>query len=626
MAAPSLPAAAANAAQKSQLSDALKCSACGQTGKEFSSRQRNKILMLGEPARCKQCVASNAPIAAAKANEPSAAAPESNDSSKEPPSVSEASKQPETKERLYFSDGESISDASSSSDENNHNDVSLNALKQQILGRKLISPEDDDIVSTNEEEELPVIQNASQLRKELCCAICHEPFYQPLSLTCGHSFCRDCLQWWLNHYSKQSDEHGTCPTCRKDLICSGESLGVNTTLRAAVTALYGEELAKRDQAEKLQKLKATAGENGGAHDRGYEVLSSIDEQDWKRLDDQGTDIFLCARRSIVLDAHDARMQLALAVDCRPEAPPPMLVDDKMLQVSLCLLTMEEDEVADGGFPLTLHDEDDEPLISNEARFHSTVKATVTADGLEDSIVVWEQLDDTGTIRFRIPLVESADERDGALSTGCIRFLHETTGAEYEMKFSRDEVSLGPVLPSRKSRQNGCFVEDAARHRGVASFMDEDESNHGKKDEYEDDGFLVMNDEVEESASESEGDNEEDVCCVCNDHGELIVCDGGDHLEGCGQSFHIHCVGREEVPPGDWICGNCASTIDLDVGIEGHEFSKEEDKNAGNNRTGKENKRVLEESSGDESDESLEIVAPVGNKKKARIVESDSEED
>lgn len=570
--------------------------------------------MLGEPARCKQCVENNVAIQTLETNKKL------------------EKKELQKKERLYFSDGESVSGESSSSgssEENEHKDdddqngVSLNALKEQILGRKIITPQDLVGEKVVEELKLPVIENAEDLRKELSCAICQEPFFQPLSLSCGHSFCSNCLLWWLNHHSKLStSEYGTCPTCRKDLVCSGESLGINTALRAAVSALYGEEVETRNQAEKLAKLKATAGENGGAHNRGYQVLREMNQQEWKKLvvkDSNG--LFFYVRRSIVLDAADARMQLALAVDCQPGAPPPTLVDNgKVLQVSLCVLSMEEDEAEDSGFPMTLQDEDDDALITSEERFHSTVKVTVRDEGLESPLVVEEQLNETGTVTFGIPL--QADEFQGdTISSRCIHFVHQETGAEYEIKITSNEESLEPAMASNGRPQENAFVEGSARGRGFV--MDEDKYHRDdEKDEYENDGFLVMEgEEVEESdASESsEDENEEDVCCVCRQHGELIVCDGGDHFEGCGNSFHIQCVDRDQVPPGDWICGNCASVIDLDVGLKGHEFTAD-DKSKGDGK-----KRVLEESSGDESD-SPAIVAPPGKKKRARILDSDSDED
>jgi RecJ-like exonuclease len=104
-------------------------------------------------------------------------------------------------------------------------------------------------------------------------------------------------------------------------------------------------------------------------------------------------------------------------------------------------------------------------------------------------------------------------------------------------------------------------------------QDEDES----EDEFEDDDFVV--DDTHQDAYEEEEydhDNEEeeeehDDCCLCGDGGELIICDGGDAMEGCGKSFHTLCIGRQTVPEGDWICQTCASTIDIVVGIQGHEF-------------------------------------------------------
>jgi PHD-finger len=72
------------------------------------------------------------------------------------------------------------------------------------------------------------------------------------------------------------------------------------------------------------------------------------------------------------------------------------------------------------------------------------------------------------------------------------------------------------------------------------------------------------------------DEDDDVCEICHDGGHMIVCDGGDHV-GCGALFHLECIQRPEVPPGDWICQNCANGngdaigINGKVGIEGYEF-------------------------------------------------------
>ena len=44
----------------------------------------------------------------------------------------------------------------------------------------------------------------------------------------------------------------------------------------------------------------------------------------------------------------------------------------------------------------------------------------------------------------------------------------------------------------------------------------------------------------------------DMCKICEDGGELICCDG----EGCVNSYHLRCIGLEEIPTGDWYCPDC----------------------------------------------------------------------
>ena len=48
----------------------------------------------------------------------------------------------------------------------------------------------------------------TQIDDELKCPICTQPFQQPVSLPCQHTFCRTCLEHWL-------DENHSCPTCRE---------------------------------------------------------------------------------------------------------------------------------------------------------------------------------------------------------------------------------------------------------------------------------------------------------------------------------------------------------------------------------------------------------------------------
>ncbi|KAF8217635.1 hypothetical protein K438DRAFT_1556422 [Mycena galopus ATCC 62051] len=45
------------------------------------------------------------------------------------------------------------------------------------------------------------------------CSICLEPFTAPMSLPCGHIFCRDCIRRTVNSLNSCAIQH-FCPTCR----------------------------------------------------------------------------------------------------------------------------------------------------------------------------------------------------------------------------------------------------------------------------------------------------------------------------------------------------------------------------------------------------------------------------
>jgi hypothetical protein len=45
----------------------------------------------------------------------------------------------------------------------------------------------------------------------------------------------------------------------------------------------------------------------------------------------------------------------------------------------------------------------------------------------------------------------------------------------------------------------------------------------------------------------------DYCMICDDGGELIVCDG------CSRAFHGACVGLKRIPAGTWACPTCAKS-------------------------------------------------------------------
>jgi hypothetical protein len=156
----------------------------------------------------------------------------------------------------------------------------------------------------------------------------------------------------------------------------------------------------------------------------------------------------------------------------------------------------------------------------------------------------------------------------------IVFCHDDTGTVFEVKIPRDsgheEESDSNPYEARYSSKARSYLRN-----------DSDHSDHDSENEYKADDFVVMDEDEDEFEEEEadvrsgeEDEDEDNVCCMCREHGELMICDGGDHLAGCGRSFHVACVDREEVPDGDWVCKRCANAFELDVGVEGYEFPAE----------------------------------------------------
>ena len=73
-----------------------------------------------------------------------------------------------------------------------------------------------------------VLSRMESLTAEFECAICSELMEAPITLPCGHSFCRGCLRDWV-------EQSPVCPHCRAPapagVVCD---LAVNITLQSAI--------------------------------------------------------------------------------------------------------------------------------------------------------------------------------------------------------------------------------------------------------------------------------------------------------------------------------------------------------------------------------------------------------
>eukprot|EP00956_Cyclotella_meneghiniana_P019039 scaffold32274_cov64-Cyclotella_meneghiniana.AAC.1 len=465
-------------------------------------------------------------------------------------------------------------EGSSDEEDEENNNVSVERLKQQILGRPIhsydVNNESQNFKGGNTTQMImdpsvfaDGITVAEHLRAHLSCPVCFERLYNPVSLLCGHSFCKKCIMWWINRNNDSIDENdelqvfGTCPSCRHPIVGDNKDnlFQINTGLKACMDTLFGEEMNQRRLAEQRELKKATTGENGGAHERGCEEIVPLTKENeiaWGRnevndqengwvslhaLSESGRGTKLHVRRNIILDECNQQYQLALAfTKCviSKGSNQQCIVD-----VELCLLGMEEDEIDDSGFPvLVTEGSDDEALIcTSNDRVHTCIESSARVapaallEKKDFSCFANDESYETqikelplsrgmigrdGSVRFRIDIEdvlhnEAADENSSMTNPKLIKlvFCHVDTGTKLELRTpakndhesngnSDEEVEFGGTRITGVRNKASKFVVDA--------FEEEDEDSN-EPNEYEEDEFLVAGTQSDE----------EDGCNICNEH-------------------------------------------------------------------------------------------------------------
>jgi len=85
--------------------------------------------------------------------------------------------------------------------------------------------------------------------EELDCVLCSQLLYEPVTIYCGHTFCRQCLTRCLDHTNQ-------CPLCREVVHIDPQSAPVSIVLQNIIQKLLPEKFKER-KAEIEQEIQAT---------------------------------------------------------------------------------------------------------------------------------------------------------------------------------------------------------------------------------------------------------------------------------------------------------------------------------------------------------------------------------
>eukprot|EP00002_Diphylleia_rotans_P005964 TRINITY_DN151_c1_g2_i2.p1 TRINITY_DN151_c1_g2~~TRINITY_DN151_c1_g2_i2.p1 ORF type:complete len:178 (-),score=47.24 TRINITY_DN151_c1_g2_i2:729-1262(-) len=98
------------------------------------------------------------------------------------------------------------------------------------------------------------------LPEGLQCPLCFELYDDPRILTCGHSFCRQCIDSWQRRSNPNVQDRVSCPICRGEtLYTQGEILPPrNYALQAYVEHQKQQQQKQQQQRQQQQQQRSDA--------------------------------------------------------------------------------------------------------------------------------------------------------------------------------------------------------------------------------------------------------------------------------------------------------------------------------------------------------------------------------
>jgi len=384
--------------------------------------------------------------------------------------------------------------------------------------------------------------NGSPLN-ELKCSMCLDTLYKPVSLSCGHSFCRVCLITGIKHMKSDFYDRFSCPSCRKTACAKCYSrFQVNTALWGVIQALYPELTKERnDESEKAEFDRAFR-EFANIPDSGSHspLLRREKVRLWRRAE---------FSRSVIQNPGDLVMHLALVLIRNPNPFPLELRQGKRnkmgtWRIQLALSELEEDEDEScGGFPALLRSSDGDNRDFIRGGYGGEVVAKVFGgdiDGTSMKAAFESKADFNNGVatldldprklpkKFgRLRIEFRAGNFEGLMCTCDMVVKESTTRAQYSGKAFRGLSSVRANNSDEDEDEPGIDLMDS-----------DNESEPEDLNQFENDGFIVMDGDEED---DSDANSDEDQASHHSDESiEELFSDSG---EDCV----LNCQMREEMP-------------------------------------------------------------------------------
>ncbi|KAJ3242212.1 hypothetical protein HDU81_006624 [Chytriomyces hyalinus] len=298
-------------------------------------------------------------------------------------------------------------------------------------------------------------------RARLSCAICTDLLAAPQVLSCGHSFCFDCIHAWLKGNPKKSNRR--CPTCRSAVtVAPALNLALKDQVDAFIQSHIPEGTAREEavqaHAHAFSKLSSSASASSAS--TCWKLLFPVrDPAHFKRYDEEDL-VYRCGKCSWEVDGNVCtNRQCGLVFDDDEDEDEENAVGEGDGDASDGTEDSEE-ELMD------TNDESDPPDSDDDTEGSSMDGFVVNSDVDEHE----SQLDDTDDTDEGASGQRRRHRNAGSSASRIFRRTREAKGVELS------DDSDAPVKASKRRVKKNMFIDDEAEEDLVDEIPSEPEED------------------------------------------------------------------------------------------------------------------------------------------------------